>query len=132
KKAERKMATTAATLQSVVGPTPKRRTIESAAAATSRTPVPPPALTPSRPITATASIRARQAEEASAAAVFRHKTRRSKTFLKDNEASTALLPQPLPQGIPYVANFTTFDELLRRNILQQPIDAQVHLGTEDV
>lgn len=110
--------------------TPKRRTVESAASF--RTPVPPPLLTPSRPGTAASLISSRTIAEASASVVFRHKTRRNKTFLKDNEASAALLPQPLPQGIPYVANFTTFDELLKRNILQQPQSEQVHLGTEDV
>jgi Ran GTPase-activating protein (RanGAP) involved in mRNA processing and transport len=90
--------------------------------------------TPSRPTTAasTASNRTRTTTEDIATLLFRQKTRRAKTFLKDNDAAEELLPQPLPPGIPYVANFTSFDELLQRNILQQTTDEQVHLGTDDV
>lgn len=106
--------------------TPMKRT-ESATHSSTRMPT----LVPSRPGTA-ASVSSRTIADGSAAVIFRHKTRRNRTFLKDNEASATVLPQPLPQGIPYVANFTTFDELLKRNILQQPLDAQVHLGTNDV
>ena len=58
--------------------------------------------------------------------------RRGRTFLKDNELEDAVLPQPLPTGIPYVATFTTFDDLIQRKILQQPEENQVHLSTNDV
>lgn len=91
--------------------------------------------TPSRPITAastTGSTRTRTSTDDISTLLFRQKTRRAKTFLKDNDAADALLPQPLPLGIPYVAHFTSFDELLQRNILQQGSDEQVHLGTDDV
>lgn len=112
--------------------TPMKKRTESAQLA-HRTPVPPPGqYTPSRPVTAATTVHSRTAAEGAASIVFRHKTRRNRTFLKDNDANAAVLPQPLPQGIPYVANYTTFDELLKRNILQQPVDEQVHLGTEDV
>jgi len=43
-----------------------------------------------------------------------------------------LLPQPLPPGIPYVAAFTTYDDLIERKILSQPEKQQVRLSTDDV
>jgi Ran GTPase-activating protein (RanGAP) involved in mRNA processing and transport len=58
--------------------------------------------------------------------------RSKKTFLQDNEAADALLPQPLPPGIPYVASFTTYDDLIDRRILAQPEKQQVRLTTDDV
>ncbi|CUF05632.1 leucine-rich repeat protein, putative [Bodo saltans] len=114
--------------------TPQKKRTESAQI--QRTPAPPSVAfssSGSRPGTAaSASVYSRTAADGAASVIFRHKTRRNRTFLKDNDANAAVLPQPLPQGIPYVANYTTFDELLKRNILQQPIDEQVHLGTDDV
>jgi Ran GTPase-activating protein (RanGAP) involved in mRNA processing and transport len=60
-------------------------------------------------------------------------TQRSrKTFLQDNEAAQTVLPQPLPPGIPYVAAFTTYDDLIDRRILHQPQNRQVRLSTQDV
>lgn len=66
------------------------------------------------------------------ATVFNKKLRKNRTFLKDNEAAGQLLPQPLPDGIPYVAQFTTFDDLIERKILHQTEAQQVHLTTSDV
>ena len=66
------------------------------------------------------------------ATVFNKKLRKNRTFLKDNEAADSLLPQPLPDGIPYVAQFTTFDDLIDRKILQQSKEQQVHLSGSDV
>jgi Ran GTPase-activating protein (RanGAP) involved in mRNA processing and transport len=60
-------------------------------------------------------------------------TQKSKrTFLQDNEAAETVLPQPLPPGIPYVATFTTYDDLIDRKILSQPSNRQVRLSTNDV
>ena len=40
------------------------------------------------------------------------------TFLRDNDDPEDILPRPLPKGITYVANFTTYNDLMDRNILQ--------------
>lgn len=60
------------------------------------------------------------------------KTKKAKTFLLDKEASGTTLPQPLPPGLPYVANFTTFDDLVDRNILAVDPNDRVYLTQQDV
>eukprot|EP00668_Euglena_longa_P012030 GGOE01014454.1.p1 GENE.GGOE01014454.1~~GGOE01014454.1.p1 ORF type:complete len:789 (-),score=351.19 GGOE01014454.1:393-2705(-) len=54
------------------------------------------------------------------------------TFLKDADDADDVLPRPLPKGITYVSNFTTYDDLMDRNILQVDEDEKVHLSTEEV
>ena len=93
-------------------------------------------LAPSRPGTsasaAAGSSRRPGTAEDAASMFLTIKTKRTRTFLKDAEESGTTLPQPLPPGIPYVANFTTFEDLLQRNLLQVPEDEQVHLTAQDV
>jgi Ran GTPase-activating protein (RanGAP) involved in mRNA processing and transport len=90
--------------------------------------------TASRPNTAgtAASHLSRSAEGSRPTTAGRPRQARGRTFLKDNEAPTCLLPQPLPNGISYVATFTSYDDLIDRRILHQRDEQQVHLSTEDV
>eukprot|EP01006_Ploeotia_vitrea_P042690 TRINITY_DN66651_c6_g1_i1.p1 TRINITY_DN66651_c6_g1~~TRINITY_DN66651_c6_g1_i1.p1 ORF type:complete len:755 (+),score=93.87 TRINITY_DN66651_c6_g1_i1:80-2344(+) len=57
---------------------------------------------------------------------------RGTTFLKDNNDEENILPRPLPKGITYVSNFTTYNDLMDRNILQVEEDEKVHLSTDEV
>jgi len=57
---------------------------------------------------------------------------RGTTFLRDNDDPDDILPRPLPKGITYVSNFTTYNDLMDRNILQVDEDEKVHLATEEV
>lgn len=53
------------------------------------------------------------------------------TFLKDNMTSDNVLPKPLPEGIPYVVNFTSFEDLVERRILSREEETTVHLTLDD-
>lgn len=89
----------------------------------------------SRPGTAGTAASSPAAGSAAAAASSRPTTagqRHKRTFLQDNQSADRVLPQPLPPGIPYVASFTTYEDLLDRKILHQSETQQVHLTTDDV
>lgn len=100
----------------------------------------------------TATSRTSSPARSNAASVELKRSLRAKTFLQDNQPSAvadatgaggssvaaaapppleALLPQPLPRGIPYVATFTTYDDLIGRRILHQPEAQRVHLSTAE-
>eukprot|EP01062_Namystynia_karyoxenos_P054655 TRINITY_DN450_c0_g3_i1.p1 TRINITY_DN450_c0_g3~~TRINITY_DN450_c0_g3_i1.p1 ORF type:complete len:791 (+),score=322.18 TRINITY_DN450_c0_g3_i1:96-2468(+) len=58
--------------------------------------------------------------------------RQAPQFLVDISDDEALLPRPLPLGIPYVAQYTTYEELIDKNILTQEEHEKVHLGMDEV
>eukprot|EP01063_Lacrimia_lanifica_P015548 TRINITY_DN2226_c0_g1_i1.p1 TRINITY_DN2226_c0_g1~~TRINITY_DN2226_c0_g1_i1.p1 ORF type:complete len:815 (+),score=320.07 TRINITY_DN2226_c0_g1_i1:159-2447(+) len=53
-------------------------------------------------------------------------------FLCNAKEEEAILPRPLPPGMAYVANYTTFDELLDKQILVQEEEEKVHLSVSEV
>eukprot|EP00758_Cryptobia_borreli_P003974 Tbor_TRINITY_DN409_c0_g1::TRINITY_DN409_c0_g1_i1::g.3165::m.3165 len=73
-----------------------------------------------------------QSSDEAAALLLKKKTKRVHTFLKDNQSSGEILPQPLAPGMTYVCNFTTFEDLLNRHILQTDSNNEVHLTSHDV
>eukprot|EP01064_Diplonema_japonicum_P015340 TRINITY_DN23056_c0_g1_i1.p1 TRINITY_DN23056_c0_g1~~TRINITY_DN23056_c0_g1_i1.p1 ORF type:complete len:754 (+),score=213.76 TRINITY_DN23056_c0_g1_i1:49-2310(+) len=63
-------------------------------------------------------------------------TRRYKTqtpqFLCNAEDEETILPRPLPPGMAYVASYTSFDELVDKQILRQEEEEKVHLSVAEV
>eukprot|EP01002_Notosolenus_urceolatus_P003979 NODE_204_length_2484_cov_82.404517_g157_i0.p1 GENE.NODE_204_length_2484_cov_82.404517_g157_i0~~NODE_204_length_2484_cov_82.404517_g157_i0.p1 ORF type:complete len:783 (+),score=238.50 NODE_204_length_2484_cov_82.404517_g157_i0:208-2349(+) len=58
--------------------------------------------------------------------------KRVTTFLKDADDEDNVLPRPLPRGLTYVANFSSYEELQAANILTIDPDQKVHLLAENV
>lgn len=64
--------------------------------------------------------------------LYNAKTSRGTTFLKDSAASKQTLPQLLPKGMPYVANFVSFAELKHRGALNMSRKDEVSITTDEL
>eukprot|EP01059_Diplonema_ambulator_P003482 TRINITY_DN13174_c0_g1_i1.p1 TRINITY_DN13174_c0_g1~~TRINITY_DN13174_c0_g1_i1.p1 ORF type:complete len:761 (+),score=270.83 TRINITY_DN13174_c0_g1_i1:46-2283(+) len=53
-------------------------------------------------------------------------------FLCNAEDEETILPRPLPPGMAYVATYTSFDELVDKQILRQEEEEKVHLSVSEV
>ena len=73
------------------------------------------------------------AASSAASAVFRPRVAagRGTTFLRDAESAEHVLPMPLPKGMPFAAAFTSFEDLVSREILVQPEGRRVYLSAQD-
>lgn len=89
---------------------------------------------PVRPQSASASGRPISASTASSAAAAKRMrlARKTPQFLVDASEEETLLPRPLPPGISYVANYTSFEELIDKNILTQDEAEKVYLSQDEV
>lgn len=63
---------------------------------------------------------------------YKHKIKGRRVFLQDEVTASARLPRILPKGLPYVANFVSFEELMRRGTLQSCSQADVDFSVDDL
>nr|CCC89756.1 ribonuclease inhibitor-like protein [Trypanosoma congolense IL3000] len=68
----------------------------------------------------------------SQAYLYNHKTKGRRTFLQDQQSSSTRLPRILPKGLPYAANFISFEELLSRGTLQTCSQEEVDFSVNDL
>ncbi|GET90578.1 ribonuclease inhibitor-like protein [Leishmania tarentolae] len=66
------------------------------------------------------------------AELYRFKSTKSRAFLQDGQAYTANLPRLLPEGIPYTANFISFDRLRECGALSEMRQNEVGITTDDL
>ncbi|KEG13741.1 putative ribonuclease inhibitor-like protein [Trypanosoma grayi] len=64
--------------------------------------------------------------------LFKYKTKGRRTFLQDQTTAATRLPRILPKGLPYAANFVSFDELVQRGILQCSSQDEVDFSVDDL
>ncbi|CBH09965.1 hypothetical protein, conserved [Trypanosoma brucei gambiense DAL972] len=64
--------------------------------------------------------------------LYNHKTKGRRTFLQDQTTSSTRLPRILPKGLPYAANFISFEELLGCGTLQTCSQDEVDFSVEDL
>ena len=77
--------------------------------------------------------RVRPASASSSTGTGRKRTKaQTPQFLCNAHDEVAVLPRPLPPGLAYVANYTSFDDLVDKQILTQDDDEVVHLSVAEV
>ncbi|KAG5499434.1 hypothetical protein JKF63_07997 [Porcisia hertigi] len=74
----------------------------------------------------------RRQKDDDAAELYRFKSTKCHAFLQDRKAVTTNLPRLLPDGIPYAANFVSFDHLQNCGALKEMRRNEVSITTEDL
>eukprot|EP01060_Flectonema_neradi_P035344 TRINITY_DN647_c5_g1_i3.p1 TRINITY_DN647_c5_g1~~TRINITY_DN647_c5_g1_i3.p1 ORF type:complete len:746 (+),score=145.56 TRINITY_DN647_c5_g1_i3:94-2331(+) len=87
---------------------------------------------PRPPSEASRTGRFRPASAASSTGTARKRKAQTPQFLCNAHDEVAVLPRPLPPGMAYVANYTSFDDLVDKQILTQDDDEVVHLSVAEV
>ncbi|KAG5473933.1 hypothetical protein LSCM1_04569 [Leishmania martiniquensis] len=64
--------------------------------------------------------------------LYRFKSTKCRAFLHDREAVTTNLPRLLPDGIPYVANYVSFEHLRQCGALSETRQNEVSITAEDL
>lgn len=64
--------------------------------------------------------------------LYNYKSGKGRSFLKDKVASVNTLPALLPKGLPYAANFVSFESLRERGVLNLDPNDGVSITTEEL
>ncbi|RNF03985.1 ribonuclease inhibitor-like protein [Trypanosoma rangeli] len=64
--------------------------------------------------------------------LYNYKTKGRRGFLQDQTTASTCLPRALPTGLPYVANFISFRELVQRGAIQSCIQNEVDFSVKDL
>ncbi|RNF00400.1 ribonuclease inhibitor-like protein [Trypanosoma conorhini] len=64
--------------------------------------------------------------------LYKYKTKGRRTFLQDQTTAKTCLPRILPRGFPYVANFISFEELVRRGAIPSCSQDEVDFSVKDL
>ncbi|KAH9598777.1 Leucine-rich repeat [Trypanosoma melophagium] len=64
--------------------------------------------------------------------LYKKKTRSKRTFLQDQTTASTKLPRILPKGLPYVANFISFEELVERGTIEACTQDAVDFSVDDL
>ncbi|CBZ36017.1 ribonuclease inhibitor-like protein [Leishmania donovani] len=90
-----------------------------------------PAVSASLPRLA-ATVVGQSVQDSYEAELYRFKSTKSRAFLQDRQAYTKNLPRLLPEGIPYTANFVSFDHLRECGALSEMHQNEVSITTDDL
>ncbi|EKG04494.1 hypothetical protein TCSYLVIO_004444 [Trypanosoma cruzi] len=64
--------------------------------------------------------------------LYRYKTKGRRSFLQDQTTASTFLPRILQRGFPYVANFISFEELVKRGTIQSCSQEEVDFSVKDL